>query len=137
VCVSREIGSSCKQVLLNLSSMPSKRCATSAKRSGNCSLAAVTNRMACQSRCEIQVQASRRRLLSACSSHSTRPSPRAWAWAYLSAARIIEAHGGRLWGSRGEPQGALFQFTIPLTEPPSVIDVAYWHETDMWRVNPP
>jgi signal transduction histidine kinase len=26
---------------------------------------------------------------------------------------IIEAHGGRLWGTRCEPRGALFQFTIP------------------------
>src|SRR5271170_1075867 len=32
---------------------------------------------------------------------------------------IIEAHGGRLWATRCEPRGALFQFTIPLTEPPS------------------
>jgi C4-dicarboxylate-specific signal transduction histidine kinase len=28
---------------------------------------------------------------------------------------IIEAHGGRLWVTRCEPQGALFQFTIPAT----------------------
>jgi signal transduction histidine kinase len=26
---------------------------------------------------------------------------------------IIEAHGGRLWATRCEPLGALFQFTIP------------------------
>jgi signal transduction histidine kinase len=26
---------------------------------------------------------------------------------------IIEAHGGRLWATACEPQGALFQFTIP------------------------
>ena len=26
---------------------------------------------------------------------------------------IIEAHGGRLWATRSEPRGALFQFTIP------------------------
>ena len=26
---------------------------------------------------------------------------------------IIEAHGGRLWATRPEPRGALFQFTIP------------------------
>jgi signal transduction histidine kinase len=26
---------------------------------------------------------------------------------------IIEAHGGRLWATRCEPRGALFQFTIP------------------------
>ena len=28
---------------------------------------------------------------------------------------IIEDHGGRLWTSRHEPRGALFQFTIPVT----------------------
>jgi PAS domain S-box-containing protein len=28
---------------------------------------------------------------------------------------IIEAHGGRLWATPREPQGALFQFTIPAT----------------------
>ena len=28
---------------------------------------------------------------------------------------IIEAHGGRLWATRYEPRGALFQFTIPAT----------------------
>jgi signal transduction histidine kinase len=37
---------------------------------------------------------------------------------------IVETHGGRLWATRCEPRGALFQFTIPLTKPPSVIDVA-------------
>jgi hypothetical protein len=26
---------------------------------------------------------------------------------------IIEAHGGRLWASTNEPQGALLQFTLP------------------------
>ena len=26
---------------------------------------------------------------------------------------IIEAHGGRLWASPNEPQGAVFQFTLP------------------------
>ena len=29
---------------------------------------------------------------------------------------IIEDHGGRLWASRIDPQGALFQFTIPVTQ---------------------
>jgi C4-dicarboxylate-specific signal transduction histidine kinase len=28
---------------------------------------------------------------------------------------IVEAHGGRLWATRCEPRGALFQFTIPST----------------------
>jgi len=28
---------------------------------------------------------------------------------------IIDAHGGRLWATTCEPQGALFQFTIPAT----------------------
>jgi signal transduction histidine kinase len=26
---------------------------------------------------------------------------------------IINAHGGRLWATRNEPQGAVFQFTLP------------------------
>ena len=26
---------------------------------------------------------------------------------------IIEAHGGRLWATANEPQGAVFQFTLP------------------------
>jgi signal transduction histidine kinase len=30
---------------------------------------------------------------------------------------IIEDHRGRLWASRIKPQGALFQFTIPATQP--------------------
>jgi C4-dicarboxylate-specific signal transduction histidine kinase len=30
---------------------------------------------------------------------------------------IIEDHGGRLWASRIDPQGALFQFTLPVTRP--------------------
>ena len=38
---------------------------------------------------------------------------------------IVEAHGGRLWATGCEPRGALFQFTIPADETPSVIDVAY------------
>src|SRR6266446_1170294 len=67
--------------------MLSKRCATSAKRSGNCSSAPATNRMACQSRCEIRVQASRRRLLSACSRLSTRRSLAVWGWACRSVVR--------------------------------------------------
>jgi signal transduction histidine kinase len=28
---------------------------------------------------------------------------------------IIEAHGGQLWAIKREPQGALFQFTLPST----------------------
>src|SRR5882762_10485435 len=67
--------------------MPSKRCATSAKRSENCSSAPVTNRMACQSRCEIRVQASRRRLSSTFSRPSTRRSLAVWGWACRSAVR--------------------------------------------------
>jgi signal transduction histidine kinase len=29
---------------------------------------------------------------------------------------IIEAHGGRLWAKANVPQGAVFQFTLPLGE---------------------
>src|ERR1700732_2081725 len=68
--------------------MRSKRCATLAKRSENCSSAAVPNRMACQSRCEIRVQASRRRLLSVCLRLSTPRNRAAWGLGYRSAGRL-------------------------------------------------
>src|SRR6266550_7125476 len=68
--------------------MLSKRCATSAKRSGNCSSAPVTNGMAYQSRCEIQVQASRRRILSACSRLSTPRNRAVWGLGCRSAGRL-------------------------------------------------
>src|SRR5271155_3250648 len=68
--------------------MLSKRCATSAKRSGNCSSAPVTNRIACQSRCEIRVQASRRRLLSACSRPSTPRNRTVWGLGCQYAGRL-------------------------------------------------
>jgi signal transduction histidine kinase len=29
---------------------------------------------------------------------------------------IVEAHGGRLWATRNEPRGAVFQFTLPADE---------------------
>src|SRR6266581_5205588 len=68
--------------------MPSKRCATSAKGNENCSSAAVTNRMACQSRYEIQAQASHRRILTACSKLSTARSPAVWGLDCRSAGRL-------------------------------------------------
>src|SRR5882757_2742933 len=106
--------------------MPSKRCATSAKTSGNYSSAPVTNPMACQSRCEIRVQASRRRLSSAFSWASTRRSPTAWAWAYLSAARSSKPTADRCGRSRASRGAPSFSLRSPLTELLSVIDVAYW-----------
>jgi C4-dicarboxylate-specific signal transduction histidine kinase len=33
---------------------------------------------------------------------------------------IIDAHGGRLWGTANEPRGAVFQFTLPLERDESV-----------------
>jgi len=27
---------------------------------------------------------------------------------------LIEAHGGRLWGTANTPRGAIFQFTLPI-----------------------
>src|SRR5258705_2637746 len=68
--------------------MPSKRCTTSAKRSENCSSAPETNRMACQSRGEIRVPASRRRLLSACSRRSTPRNRAVWGLGYRSAGQL-------------------------------------------------
>src|SRR6266446_5820690 len=68
--------------------MPSKRCATSAKRSVNCLSGPVTNRMACQSRCEIPVQASRQKLLSACSRLSTPQNRVVWGLGCRSAGRL-------------------------------------------------
>ena len=29
---------------------------------------------------------------------------------------IVEAHGGRLWASPNEPHGAVFRFSLPVTE---------------------
>src|SRR6266478_7657346 len=68
--------------------MPSRRCATSAKRNENYLSAAVTNRMACQSRCEIQVQASHRRILIACSKPSTARNRAVWGLGCRSAGRL-------------------------------------------------
>jgi signal transduction histidine kinase len=39
---------------------------------------------------------------------------------------IIEAHGGRLWRPAASRGVLFFSLRSPLTEPPSVIDVAYW-----------
>src|SRR5882762_4683583 len=68
--------------------MPSKRCARSTKRSGNCSSAAATDWMASQSRCEIQVQASQRRILTACSRLSTARNRTVWDLGCRSAGRL-------------------------------------------------
>src|SRR6267142_3906298 len=68
--------------------MPSRRCATSAKRNENCISAAVTNQMACPSRCEIQVQASHRRILTACSKLSTARNRAVWGLGCRSAGRL-------------------------------------------------
>src|ERR1700722_18981044 len=68
--------------------MPSKRCATSAKGNGNCSSAAVTDRMASQSRCEIQVQASQRRISTACSRLSIARNRTVWDLGCRSAGRL-------------------------------------------------
>src|SRR5258705_2160460 len=68
--------------------MPSTRCATSAKGSESCSSAAVTNRMASRSRCEIQVRASQRRILTACSRLSTARNRTVWDLGCRSAGRL-------------------------------------------------
>src|ERR1700740_1014496 len=79
--------------------MPSKRCATSAKRNENCLSRLVTNRMACQSRCEIQGQASRRRLLSVFSKLSTPRKRAAWGLACRSAGPLLKRTTGDCGGA--------------------------------------
>ena len=69
--------------------------------------------MACQSRCEIRVQASRRQTLERVfeAFYTTKPGGLGMG---LSICRsIIEAHGGRLWASANLPRGASFQFALP------------------------
>jgi len=39
--------------------------------------------------------------------------PGGWGMGLAICRSIIEAHGGRMWATRCEPWGALFQFTIP------------------------
>src|SRR6476659_5948285 len=57
---------------------------------------------------------------------STRRSPTAWALASRSAARLSKPMVGGC-GRPGASRGVLsFSLRSPLTEPPSVIDVAYW-----------
>src|SRR6185436_7586215 len=57
---------------------------------------------------------------------STRRSPRAWAWACLSPVRLSKPMVGGC-GRPGASRGVLsFSLRSPLTEPLSVIDVAYW-----------
>ena len=56
--------------------------------------------------------------------HSTRQSPMAWAWACRSAARLSKPTADGC-GRPGASRGVLsFSLRSPLTEPPSVIDVA-------------
>src|SRR6185295_6457979 len=64
---------------------------------------------------------------------STRPSPTVWAWGSRSAARLSKpmvGGSGRPGASRGVRS---FSLQSPLNEPPSVIDVAYWHFSEEGR----
>src|SRR6266566_3919222 len=92
----------------------------------NCwSLPAKRTPTACSSQCEIRVPDWHLRLLSTSSRPSTRGSPTAWAWASRSAARLSKPMVGGC-GRPGASRGVLsFSLRSPLTEPPSVIDVAY------------
>ena len=76
------------------------------------------------SRCGIPALGCARRAYRVSLNPSTRRSPRAWAWASRSVARLskLTVGGcGRAPASRGAPS---FSLRSPLTEPPSVIDVA-------------
>jgi len=55
-----------------------------------------------------------RRALSTSSTHSTRPSPVAWAWDWRSAVRSSRRTRDSCAPPRNEPRGAVFQFTLPL-----------------------
>ena len=69
--------------------------------------------MACQLRCEIQVQASHQAALERVfeAFYTTKPGGLGLG---LSICRsIIEAHNGRLWASANLPRGASFQFALP------------------------
>lgn len=46
---------------------------------------------------------------------------------------VIEAHGGRLWMSDNEPNGAIFHFTIPSANSPTTINLTHDHR---WKVVP-
>jgi C4-dicarboxylate-specific signal transduction histidine kinase len=46
---------------------------------------------------------------------------------------VIEAHGGRLWMSDNEPNGAVFHFTIPSANSPTTINLTHDHR---WKVAP-
>ncbi|MBC7178480.1 MAG: hypothetical protein H5U14_00030 [Roseovarius sp.] len=46
---------------------------------------------------------------------------------------VIEAHGGRLWMSDNEPNGAIFHFTIPSANSPATINLTHDHR---WKVVP-
>src|SRR5258705_7066745 len=77
-----------------------------------------------------------RRACRVCSSHSTRPNRRAWAWAYLSAARSSKptADGcGRSRANRRVLSFSLRSLTPERTDRDGV-DVALWHKTDIASV---
>jgi PAS domain S-box-containing protein len=46
--------------------------------------------------------------------HTTKPSGMGMGLAICRS--VIEAHGGRLWASAGDPQGAVFRFTLPVDQ---------------------
>src|ERR1700722_3638859 len=64
---------------------------------------------------------------------STRPSPRAWAWAYLSAARSSKPTADGCGRSRANRR--VLSFSLRSLPPERTdrdrLDVALWHETDL------
>jgi len=91
--------------------MPSKRCATSAKRSENCSTRTEPDGVSVEVRDSGPgfAPAALERVFEAF--YTTKPGGLGLG---LSICRsIIEAHGGRLWASANVPCGAIFQFTLP------------------------
>src|SRR4029077_4032521 len=78
-----------------------------------------------------------KRTLVASSSHSTRPSPRAWAWTYLSAARSsTKPTADGLGRSRANRRVLSFSLRTLLSERTDRdrVDVALWHKCEQGRV---
>ena len=89
-------------------------------------------KVACVSGCGTRARAVAPETLERCSSHSTRPSPRAWAWAYLSAARSSKPTADGCGRSRANRR--VLSFSLRSLPPERRIVMSLiWHISDMAR----